>query len=205
MGWEEKPLTACFTIISGRTPPKSVAEYWGGLIPWATAGDLSVCSDVFIVSTLKNITEKWVGSGSSKRIPQGATIISTRGKVGKPVMACQEMFVNESCFGLRGHETFGDYFVYLLAQHMEGRLQSMAYSTAIPGINKQTFRVLKFVTPSSDVLESFEAIVQPLFARIRANVSTSQTLAQLRDTLRPKLMTGRIRIAGAETLAQEAL
>jgi len=50
----------------------------------------------------------------------------------------------------------------------------------------------------------FQRIVAPMLASVVANVHQSRTLAALRDTLLPKLVSGELRVPDAERLAEEA-
>ena len=53
------------------------------------------------------------------------------------------------------------------------------------------------VVPSPDLLEELSAIMEPLVERMIANELESRTLAQTRDLLLPKLMSGEIRVGDA--------
>jgi type I restriction enzyme S subunit len=54
------------------------------------------------------------------------------------------------------------------------------------------------------VLCAFDAIAKPLFARIANNERESRTLAQTRDLLLPRLMSGELRVALAEQMVEAA-
>ncbi|WP_295392007.1 hypothetical protein [uncultured Thiodictyon sp.] len=60
-----------------------------------------------------------------------------------------------------------------------------------------------FVQSLIDVWSAFGAIIEPLFQRIRANGEESRTLAQTRDLLLPKLMSGEIRVKDAERTIED--
>ena len=64
---------------------------------------------------------------------------------------------------------------------------------------------MPFVDAGSDICVSFGLIVEPLFKAIRANVTESRTLAETRDALLPKLMSGEIRVRDAEALVAECV
>lgn len=61
-------------------------------------------------------------------------------------------------------------------------------------ISLGSLRSIVFNVPSKDILESFNAIVGPLFDRKQNNCKQIQTLEKLRDTLLPKLMSGELRV-----------
>ncbi len=52
------------------------------------------------------------------------------------------------------------------------------------------------VVPSPPVIERFLASILPIRKRLAANVRHSQTLASMRDTLLPKLISGELRVGG---------
>ena len=204
-GWEVQPLSEVLTIIGGGTPKTSVEEYWGGDIPWFSVVDTPSASDVFVVATEKSITKKGLASSSARLIPKGTTIISARGTVGNLAIAGREMTFNQSCYGLRGTGNVGDYFVYLTAQQMVGQLKSMAHGSVFSTITRQTFEAIQRPVPPPGVLASFEESVAVWFDSILSSVEESRTLAQLRDTLLPMLISGELRVPDAERIVGVAV
>jgi type I restriction enzyme S subunit len=55
------------------------------------------------------------------------------------------------------------------------------------------------------LIDSFEETVIPLFTRIHSNLEESRTLAQTRDLLLPKLMSGEIRLRDAVRAVEAVL
>ena len=204
-GWEMQPLSELLTIIGGGTPKTSVEDYWDGEIPWFSVVDTPPASDVFVVATEKTITDQGLSGSSARLIPKGTTIISARGTVGNLAIAGRDMTFNQSCYGLRGTGDAGDYFVYLTAQQMVDQLKSMAHGSVFSTITRQTFEAIQRPVPPSDVLSAFEGLVTGWFDAILANVEESRTLAQLRDTLLPKLISGELRVPDAERIVGAAV
>ena len=52
---------------------------------------------------------------------------------------------------------------------------------------------MKIVIPSPSLIRAFTDIVKPMFDRINRNTEQSRTLATLRDTLLPKLLSGELK------------
>lgn len=76
------------------------------------------------------------------------------------------------------------------------------YGTLVTGttgshqrIRPESVLEMKVVIPQSPLIQAFTTIVKPMFDRINRNTKQSRTLATLRDTLLPKLMSGEIRVA----------
>ncbi len=204
-GWETQSLSALLVIIGGGTPKTSVTEYWDGDIPWFSVVDTPATGDVFIIATEKSITEQGLAGSSARLIPKGTAIISARGTVGNLAIAGREMTFNQSCYGLRGAEGVGDYFVYLTAQQMVDQLKSMAHGSVFSTITRQTFEAIQRPVPPAAILRAFERSVAAWFEAILSNVEESRTLAQLRDTLLSKLISGELRVPAAQTQIEEFL
>ena len=58
--------------------------------------------------------------------------------------------------------------------------------------------------PTQSVASAFADLISPMFAKIRANSEQAQTLANLRDTLLPRLISGQLRLPDAEEQLSEA-
>lgn len=62
---------------------------------------------------------------------------------------------------------------------------------------------IEVTEPSADIIEAFGAMAGPLFEKIHAMKAESQTLASLRDTLLPKLISGELRVREAREQIEE--
>jgi type I restriction enzyme, S subunit len=69
---------------------------------------------------------------------------------------------------------------------------------AMPTLNRNHIHGLPSVVPPRACVEAFEAIALTLRQRVRANQETASTLATLRDTILPRLISGRLRLPEVE-------
>ena len=58
---------------------------------------------------------------------------------------------------------------------------------------------------SPDAMEKFDTAIAPMFDQLVCNAQQSRTLAQLRDTLLPKPISGELRVPEAETFLPERM
>ena len=65
-------------------------------------------------------------------------------------------------------------------------------------ISKSNFRPLRVVVPSDPVLTSFTRSAVSLYRQLAENERESRSLAQLRDTLLPKLISGELRVGDVD-------
>jgi type I restriction enzyme S subunit len=93
-------------------------------------------------------------------------------------------------------------FVYYLFQSssFRDRMISQASGTSNSHQRVRPDDVLRanVVHPGQRVMDSFSNLVEPMMAKGAANLRESQTLAELRDTLLPKLLSGEITVRQAE-------
>jgi type I restriction enzyme S subunit len=73
-------------------------------------------------------------------------------------------------------------------------VQHIVTGAVQPKINQGNMNTLKFVIPYETCKNRLEKFVNQLYTKIGENEKQSQTLAQIRDLLLPKLMSGKIRI-----------
>ncbi len=75
--------------------------------------------------------------------------------------------------------------------------------TRMPRTNWKDMARYEIVIPSEDVATAFEATLAPARARIIEGVHEAKTLASLRDSLLPKLMSGELRVGEAREHIEE--
>jgi len=78
-------------------------------------------------------------------------------------------------------------------------------STGQTELSRAKLGELKILLPAEDVLDHFSTHTKTFSESIAANQEDSETLAQLRDTLLPKLISGELRVADAERIVGAAV
>src|SRR5690606_33149517 len=108
---------------------------------------------------------------------------------------------------LRPKPPLPEEFAYCLARSAEFRdfaIQSMTGSSGRQRVPSTALEHFMLVVPPAAVAQQFGRQVKPLLARSSAAVAESRTLAALRDTLLPKLISGELRVKDAERLVAAA-
>ena len=73
-------------------------------------------------------------------------------------------------------------------------LEGRNSDSAVPGLNRNAVYALPVVIPPDSVEMQFGQLVESLYQKIWHNDQESRTLAELRDTLLPKLISGEVRV-----------
>lgn len=165
-----------------------------GTIPWFSVVDAPSDTDVWVIDTEKKITQAGVENSSTQILPVGTTIITARGTVGRIALVGVPMAMNQSCYGLRGKDDIHGCYTYFAARQIVSSLQQHAHGSVFDTITRDTLAGVSVVVPPPHLVEAFEKIASPTLERIRAGLFVSSTLAALRDSLLPNLVSGKIRV-----------
>ena len=84
-------------------------------------------------------------------------------------------------------------FVYHFVKAKD--LASMNAGSAVPSMTTDILNAMEVAIPPAPVLEEFESLVAPMYRAMQENDAQSKKLADLRDTLLPKLMSGEIDVS----------
>ncbi|MFG1467891.1 restriction endonuclease subunit S [Xylella fastidiosa subsp. multiplex] len=97
--------------------------------------------------------------------------------------------------------------VYLAATSRENieRLAHQADGGAYPAIRPEKVIETVLVIPLPSLIAAFSELVSPMLTIIEQNKLESRSLAQLRDTLLPKLISGELRVPDAERITGATL
>lgn len=75
--------------------------------------------------------------------------------------------------------------------------------SAVPTLNRNHVHNLPIFLPPRQLIDSFDEQVMPMRTAQQKNEDECELLAQLRDTLLPKLISGELRVPGATRMARE--
>ncbi|PVD51081.1 restriction endonuclease [Terrimonas sp.] len=98
---------------------------------------------------------------------------------------------------MRAKKTISPYYVYILSRQHNFREFAIKSMVGTSGRQRvQTDLLNSFELPKIDLtkMNDFHTIVSSAFKKIKANSEESKLLSQIRDTLLPKLITGKIEI-----------
>ena len=98
-------------------------------------------------------------------------------------------------------------FVYLAATGRENieRLSNLADGGAYPAVRPEIVSATQVPRTGEEVINEFSRQVSSMLAGIASNERSSRPLAQLRDTLLPKLISGELRVPDAERIVGAAV
>jgi len=85
-------------------------------------------------------------------------------------------------------------FLFQFLQSYKKEMDIFSDGTTLKNINQEILNSIELVTPATDTVEGFNDRVFSVYNKILLNQRQIRTLSRLRDTLLPKLMSGKVRV-----------
>ncbi|GMN03350.1 restriction endonuclease subunit S [Erythrobacter sp. MTPC3] len=203
-GWAYSTIGTEVDAVGGSTPSTKDAAYWDGDIAWTTPKDLSGLNSPILLETSRSITPVGLAKISSGLLPEGTVLLSSRAPVGYLAITQIPLAVNQGYIAMRCEGRISNYFAYLWAKENMDLILQNANGSTFQEISKKNFRPLPVIVAEKPIHRQFDNMVEPFFEKIVANELENRTLANTRDLLLPKLMSGEIRVGEAEREIERA-
>ena len=117
-----------------------------------------------------------------------------------------EAWLNQHIFAVRDNGARTPAFLYTMLKWLKPEFAEIArnkQTTGLGHVTKQDLKRMQIYVGPRELLEESEHLIGPLHARMQTNLVENMTLAQTRDLLLPKLMSGEIRVSDADKIVQE--
>ncbi len=193
-GWKVGRLEDIANIVGGSTPSKAKPEYYTQKgIAWLTPKDLSSHPAVYSSRGEIDITQEGYNSTSTKLMPRGTVLFTSRAPIGYISIAQNDICTNQGFKSLVPRKA-GTCFLYCFLKYVTPEIENKSTGSTFKEASGALMKSLQVIMPEQKVFEEFEEIVSPLFARIESLEKENSRLSLLRDTLLPRLMSGEIEV-----------
>ncbi len=204
VGWVFSEIGKEVQVIGGGTPSTREPSYWnGGKHHWATPKDLSKLKSPTLLGTNRKITDAGMSKISSGLLPVGTVLLSSRAPIGYLAIAEVPTAVNQGFIAMVCQKRLSNIFVLFWCHKNLDYIKDISSGSTFAEISKKVFRPIPVLVPAGSALSAFECAVRPLYDRVVANERESESLAQVRDLLLPKLISGQIPLRDSERLVGE--
>jgi type I restriction enzyme S subunit len=193
-GWEPSSIGSEFNLTMGQSPPgKTYNKIGDGLPFFQGRRDFG----------FRFPTNRVYCTAPKRLADHGDTLVSVRAPVGDINMAMARCCVGRGVAGIRHKSGSRSYTYYAMHTLSDRFARFEAEGTVFGAINKNQFEGLRWPSPLGDLINEFEKTIFPLDERIEKNTKETVTLASLRDTLLPKLLSGELRVPDAEKFLED--
>lgn len=203
-GWRVSTIGGEVSVCGGATPSTKEPEFWeGGSHCWATPKDLSALQFPVLMDTDRKITDAGLAKIGSGLLPGGTVLLSSRAPIGYLAIAEVPTAINQGFIAMRCDGVLPNVFVLQWCRENMDAIVGNANGSTFQEISKSNFRPIPIVVPPEPVLAGFRRSADVLHLKLVENERESRSLAQLRDTLLPKLISGELRVPDAEAFLKE--
>ncbi|MDO9046881.1 MAG: restriction endonuclease subunit S [Methylobacter sp.] len=149
------------------------------------------------------LSAKGVSKVSSGLLPIGTLLLSSRAPIGYLAIAQIPLAINQGYIAILPSSQLLPLYMYFWCKQNMEVIKSRSNGSTFMEISKKAFRPIPALVPPVELLADFLDVANPIFARLTENEKQAQTLAVLRDTLLPRLISGQLRLPDAEALIEE--
>ncbi|WFM82597.1 restriction endonuclease subunit S [Streptococcus ruminicola] len=181
-------------MVCGKTPSTKVSEYYGDDVPFITIPDMH--GNTYAITTERYLSAYGAESQKKKTLPKNSICVSCIGTAGLVTLTARESQTNQQINSIIPKEDYSPYYIYLLMETLSVIINNLGQSgSTIVNLNKAQFGKISIVIPSVEAMKSFDLLVAPMFEAILSNQGENNKLAELRDSLLPKLMSGELNVS----------
>lgn len=151
--------------------------------------DLAKIYPYYGATSVMDYVDRYLFDGIYLLLGEDGTVVDAKGF---PILQYVEgkIWVNNHAHIITGKNGFSVELLYLLFSMTN--VQSIVTGAVQPKISQANLNKVPVVIPSTAELQSFDSVIQPIFAQIRNLRVENDRLATIRDTLLPKLMFGEL-------------
>ena len=183
--WERKRLGEVCDVITGSTPRTDDPTNWNGDILWATPNDMGKLIGFIIDDTERKISERGLKSCSTKLLPSGSVLLTTRAPIGHLAINTKPICTNQGFKSFIPSSQIYDWFLFFALKYFVPVLQSMGRGQTFTEISKRQVESFEIPLPSlpaqhriASELKEKMAEVEKLRTGIEKQLEVINTLPQ---------------------------
>ena len=193
--WKEYTLSNLCDFQEGYVnPPQTHPEYFDGEVKWLRAVDIN---ESFIIETSRTLTKAGFESAKKSALlfEPNTIAISKSGTIGRLGIIADYMCGNRAVINIAPHDTNMLAFIYCFLKSKQREFPDMAVGSVQKNLYVSLLEPLSVSIPDNESLTAFNAVGASILGMIHNNCVENTDLANLRDTILPKLMSGEIDVS----------
>ncbi len=159
---------------------------------WLKISDATGINSPFI----NEIKEYIIGAGLKKTVylKSGSLVLSNSATPGLPKILDIDTCIHDGWLYFPSSK-FSIEYLYLYFKHIRDNLIALGNGSVFTNLKTDILKNYPTYLPTEDVLKKFDGLVQPIFSMILSKTREIKRLAEIRDTLLPKLMSGELDVS----------
>ena len=162
---------------------------------WLKISDATGISSPFINEIKEYIIE--AGLKKTVYLKSGSLVLSNSATPGLPKILDIDTCIHDGWLYFPSSK-FSNEYLYLYFKHIRDNLIALGNGSVFTNLKTDILKNYPTYLPTEDVLKKFDELVQPIFSMILSKTREIKRLAEIRDTLLPKLMSGELDVSDIE-------
>lgn len=163
--WTKGFISDLGEVVGGATPSKDIDEYFcsNGIV-WLTPKDLTSTGKKYIYKGELDITDVAYHSCSTRILPKGSVLLTSRAPVGCVAIAMTDLCTNQGFKSIVPNREIGTAFVYYFLKENKQMLESHSSGTTFMEISGNILKNIPIAIPPKNLTKKFTDICQPILA-----------------------------------------
>lgn len=192
-GWKIKRIADFGRIETGKTPPMSNQELYGGDILFVKTPDMH--EKMFVSSTSETLSQEGNNYQLTKLLPVNSIMVSCIGTAGVVSINAKSAHTNQQINSIILNNLEDLEWLYYVCRQLKPTIELFgATGATMTNLSKSKFEKLKIVVPKADIRNSFHKRIRPYFKDIFTLEQQNTLLTRQRDLLLPRLMSGKLEV-----------
>lgn len=188
-GWRYAALEELAEVVSGGTPPRGNARYWGGSIPWATPTEVSGNYVRYVDSTRESITDAGLAAAGLRILPTESILVTTRATIGATARVRTPMTTNQGFQNLVPRAGTDPAWLFHAIGAARPTLRKLAAGSTFKEVSRESFRRLQLHVPTLSEQRAIAKVLDAIDDAIERGGAVVAATETLRQTLLHELLT----------------
>lgn len=162
---------------------------------WLKISDATGITSPFINEIKEYIIE--AGLKKTVYLKSGSLVLSNSATPGLPKILDIDTCIHDGWLYFPSSK-FSNEYLYLYFKHIRDNLIALGNGSVFTNLKTDILKNYPTYLPTEDVLKKFDGLLQPIFSMILSKTREIKRLAEIRDTLLPKLMSGELDVSDTE-------
>ena len=161
-------------------------------VHWLKISDATGISSPFINEIKEYIIE--AGLKKTVHLKSGSLVLSNSATPGLPKILDIDTCIHDGWLYFPSSK-FSNEYLYLYFKHIRKNLIALGNGSVFTNLKTDILKNYPTYLPTEDVLKKFDGLVQLIFSMILSKTRETKRLSEIRDTLLPKLMSGKLDVS----------
>ena len=192
-GWSIQRLSSYGRIETGKTPSMEKQENYGNNVMFIKTPDMH--GNTFVIKSEEMLSECGHLTQPKKLLPPNSIMVTCIGSGGIVAINAEQAHTNQQINSFVLIDSTNLEWLYFTCKSLKSTIELFgATGTTMTNLSKGKFERLKVIDPDDTLILQYHKFVAPMLNKIKSLMYQNQNLADQRDLLLPRLMSGKLEV-----------